>query len=366
MSRKNHDGSFRKLPNGTIEFAVSTGFDAYGKHQRKRFYGKTELECRKKHKEFIKAGEKQPVKIKEYTLSKWLDEWLRIYKENNVQASTYDEYVSFSCHIKRHKIGNMKLSQIKPIHVTEYFSSKIKYSHSYRKRSKFLINAAFESAIDNDFCLKNPVRRAEIAKKAQPEREAYTEEETQVIIDFAKSDEIFGLSIYIMLNTGIRSGEMRALTVDRIDFDNGIIKIDRAVKHTEELGKPKNGKTRYIPLEEDVTDFLKSKLQGKTGYIVSGDYYVSRAGFRSRYLHFFNRLDKYLKENGALPVKRKSPHSTRHTFGTLRQKNGMPIAMVAALLGHCSTEVTDKYTHLGDVSTLSEAVKKYPYLSTIA
>ena len=54
--RKNGDGSFRKLPNGSFKFAVSVGFDVYGKNQRKRFYGKSESECRKKYKEFLKGG----------------------------------------------------------------------------------------------------------------------------------------------------------------------------------------------------------------------------------------------------------------------------------------------------------------------
>jgi site-specific recombinase XerD len=44
----------------------------------------------------------------------------------------------------------------------------------------------------------------------------------------------------------------------------------------------------------------------------------------------------------------------------------MPIAMVAELLGHSSIEMTDKYTHLGDVATLSEAVRKYPFLKPMA
>jgi site-specific recombinase XerD len=73
-------------------------------------------------------------------------------------------------------------------------------------------------------------------------------------------------------------------------------------------------------------------------------------------------MNKFLEESGQTPIPFKSAHATRHTFGTIRQKNGMPIAMVAALLGHHSTEVTDKYTHVGDVATLTEAVKKYEFL----
>jgi len=366
MIRKKHDGSFRKLANGTIEFTVSVGFDVYGKHQRKRFYGKTEIECRKKYKDYLKGGEKEESRSKEYTLSAWLTLWLETFKEGNVEGSTYKDYVYLSKHIREHKIGKMKISQVKSLHITEFFKSINNYSDALRKKMRFLLNGAFESAIDNDFCAKNPVRRAVIAKKSQPEKEAFSEKETKIILDFAKTDELFGISVYIMLNTGIRSQEMRALTIDRIDFENGVVKIDRAVKRTNELGKPKNGKTRFIPLEEEVAEFLKSKLQGRTGYVIGGNDYVTHSGFRGRYESFFSRLNILLEEKGEKAIKIKSPHSARHTFSTLRQKSGMPVAMVAALLGHSSLAMTEKYTHFGDIDTLSEAVKKYAFLSSIA
>jgi integrase len=52
-----------------------------------------------------------------------------------------------------------------------------------------------------------------------------------------------------MMNTGVRSGEMCGMTMGQIDLERGVITIDRAIKHTEEPGLPKNNKTRYIPLE---------------------------------------------------------------------------------------------------------------------
>jgi integrase len=359
MIRKNGDGSYRKLSNGSVEFVVSIGYDAFGKRIRKRFYGNTETECRKKYKDFMKGGEVKTVKAKEYTLSAWLDEWLSIYKENNVQASTYIEYVNLTNHMKRHRIGKMKLTEIKPIHITEFFADLSTYSHSFRKRMRFLINGAFETAIDNDFCVKNPVRRAVIAKKAEKQREAFTEDEVRTIINFAKTDRLFGIPILIMLNTGIRSGEMRALTYSKIDFVNNVVAIDTSVKQTEEIGLPKNNKPRYVPIKNDIAKYLKANLCESTKFIIGDTHYITQAGFRSRYNKFFARLNKKLVNLGAEPIVKKSPHSMRHTYGTLLQKHGMPIAIVSELLGHHSTDVTDKYTHLNDVSVLSQAVEKY-------
>ena len=362
MQRKKGEGSYRKLPNSSYEFAIDVGNDIYGKRIRKRFYGSSESECRKKYKAFLKEGDKKPTQPKEHNLSSWIDEWLTVYKQGKCEDSTFRDYTYLANHVKEHKIGLMKLTVIKPIHITEYFSNKNEYSHSFIKRMKFLLNAAFETAIDNELIDRNPIRRAEIAKKTTPEKESYTETEAKIIEEFAKSDELFGVIMFIMLNSGIRAGEARALTVDKIDLDKGVIIIDKAVKKTGELGLPKNNKTRLIPLEDYVTEFLRVKLKGKTGYIVGGkEYHTTHSGFRGRYEWFFDRLNKHLEAKGENPITMRSPHAVRHTFASERTKRGMPVAILMELMGHSSREMTDHYTHVGDLRTLTEAVKKYSF-----
>ena len=357
MPRKKGEGSYQKLPNGTFEFSVELGRDIYGKRQRKRFYGQTEAECRKKYKQFLKDGEPETVS-QNLTLSVWVEKWLVTYKKGSVSEGTYSDYESLAAHVKSHKLGGLKLPQVKPINVTDFFADKKEYSYSFLKRMRFLINAAFEDAIDNELCDKNPVRRAVIPKKQQPPKEAFTEEETKTIVEFAKTDHLFGVAIYIMFNTGIRSQEMRALRLVSFDFANGIITIDRAVKRNGELGLPKNNKTRFIPIKPEAVDFIRDNL--RCGRYIIGDMdYVSKEGFRSRYNCFFDRLNKHLLRKGKEPIVVKSPHATRHTYATLLQKRGMPIAMVSALLGHESTDVTDKYTHVNDVNILTHAVRQY-------
>jgi integrase len=369
--RENHAGSFRTLPNGKVEMTVSIGFDANGKHQRKRFYGKNKTACRKQYEEFLAGGEEakqaamseSPVS-KELSLSSWmLDVYLPTYKDGNVEDSTYADYVYLANHVKEHKIGKMRLSQVKSIHVTEYFKDKLDLSQSFRKRSKFLLNAAFETAIDNDLCLKNPVRRAVIASKPEGEKIPFSQSNALTIEEFAKNDDLFGTAMYIMLHAGIRSQEMRALQVEKFDFKTGFVLIDRAVKKTGKLGLPKGNKIRIVPLEPEVAEFLEVALAGKSGYIVEKrGHYTTERGFRERYDGFFGRLNLCLKERGEKTVDLLPPHSTRHTFATYRQKGGMPVAILMAIMGHSSREMTDHYTHVDDMETLAEAIREYPFL----
>jgi len=256
----------------------------------------------------------------------------------------------------------MMLTEIKSMHITEYFADKIELSHSFFKRSKFLIKAAFEAAIDNDFCIKNPVKSAQIAKKpVPPKKPVFTEDEMETILEFAKTDEWFGLPIITMYNTATRAQEVRAMTVGQFDFSNeiGILTVDRAIKRNGELGLTKSNEARPVPLAPEVTEFIREKTAGMTKYILGDDHYVSKAGFEARYNHFFNRLNKWLESQGQKPIVKKSPHSLRRTRATFWHKNGMPLAMVSALLGHSSLEVTARYIGLSDTESLAEAVVKF-------
>jgi integrase len=279
--RSNGDGSFRILKNGTYELSVTINYKV------ERFYGKTKKACREGYEFFVVNGFKIPktksVKVAkeieakrkaeatgtpiavEHTLANWFRYWLTTYKKPNVSEGIYIDYCYLAKHVEEHAIGGMKLTEIKSMHVTEYFADKIELSHSFFKRSKFLIKAAFEAAIDNDFGIKNPVKSAQIAKKpVPPKKPVFTEDEMETILEFAKTDEWFGLPIITMYNTATRAQEVRAMTVGQFDFlsEIGIISIDRTIKRNGELGLTKSNEARPAPLEPEVTEFIKKKIAG--------------------------------------------------------------------------------------------------------
>lgn len=358
MSRKNGDGTFRVRPNGSVEYRVSYGTDMYGNPIRKSFYGKTETECRKKAKNFEKQLNTKDAVLVESTLGGWLDTWLTTYK-TNVRASTQTDYKYYIAIIKGHQISKMSIKDIKPLHVTSFFNSMSEYSGTIIKKLRFTLNAAFETAIDNDLCYKNPVRRASIPHKKQAEKTAYDTEQINTIKDFALTDELFGLPMLILLNTGARSGELRALKYCDFNLSERYLYITRSVKRDGAIGPPKNGKSRYVPLTYEFTEILKGKFAeplSKKYILGGGEEPVTAAGLRSRYKWFFDRLQKSLKESGKETIEEKSPHCIRHTYGTELQRQGMPIAIVSEILGHSSTDVTDKYTHLGNVTDLKHAL----------
>lgn len=358
-TRKAGDGSYRKKPNGRIEYTVSYGFDLYGKRIRKSFSGKTEAECRRKAKDYEAALNSKEEITQEYNLSDWLDRWLQLYKSRNVQAGTYDDYVYIVSIIKAHRVSGLRLIDIKPVHLMDFFGDNVHYSQTVLKKLRFVLNNAFEKAIDNDICYKNPMRRVDIPRKQTNEKDTFTEYEISRLKSFAESDELFGLPMLILINTGIRGGELRALTPGDIDIDNRCVYVRKAVKKGGEIGTPKNGKQRVVPLGKNCALLIGERLEGlpKNECIVGNrPTPVTEASFRSRYQQFIQRLNKKLSAEKEPEVRILSPHIMRHTYSTDLQRKGVPLAIVSRILGHSSTSVTDTYTHLGALEDLKNAL----------
>jgi integrase len=367
--RKRGDGNFRRLPGGSIEFTVSVGSDIYGKRIRKKFYGKTERECRNKRDDFIAEGRKIKSKTTlEHTVSSLLDEWLIVHRKErgSILSSTHTEYGILAARIKKYSIADMKVSKVDSTAVSDFFTDILNYSNTVRRKSRVVLNAAFELAVAKKYCESNPVKRVKIEVKPQIKKVAFTVDEMRTIINFAKTDEKFGLVMYIMLTSGIRSGEVRALTIDKFDFEKGFVRIDKAAKMNGELGVPKNNIIRLVPLEDEVLAFLAEKIDKNVNYLVGDGYCVTEDGFRGRYDAFFVRLNKYLKENGEKPVNFKPPHTTRHSYATRLWENDMPIAKISRLLGHKSITVTMQYLNLVDEDVMTEAVNKHSIIALLA
>ena len=251
----------------------------------------------------------------------------------------------------------MKLTNIKPIHVTGFFGDYVGYSHSFHKRMVFLLRASFEEAIDNDFCVKNPAKKIKPKGVMPEEKTVFSAEQVKQILKFAETDELFGIPVYILFNTRIRSGEMRALTGNKFDFENCILRVDQAVKRGGELGLPKHDKKRIVTLEPEVVEYLSTRINRNDRYIIGDNHYVTKSGFEGRYRNFAARLNKYLANIGAEPIDMETAHKVRHTVSTLWQANGMSRELAGELLGHGCVEVTNGYTHT-QLKTLQEVVRK--------
>jgi integrase len=221
------------------------------------------------------------------------------------------------------------------------------------KKFKLCLNSIFDSAIDNDLCYKNPAKKIPLPKsKGTKEKRDYTKEEAGIIIEYAKTHR-FGLDVILLLTLGLRRGELLGLMWEDVDFENKIIKINRAVSKSKNkvlVDVPKTkASIRQLPFDSDLLKLL-SDFKADSGYIIhnaKNSVYAPDNWNDRRYKIFFEEFKEVYKEMPILTA-----HELRHTCGTLLYKETGNIHAVSKFLGHSDILITAKiYVH-NDIETL--------------
>ncbi len=169
----------------------------------------------------------------------------------------------------------------------------------------------------------------------------------------------YRLFVTLAAGTGMRRGEILGLTLDRIAFDFGTVRVDRQLSRAARTGKPVFGppktpsSTRTIPVGDVVLQAIERH---------AGEYGTHESG-----LLFTTDLSNFVGTStihNAWRIAAKkvptdaTPHDLRHYFASVQIRGGQSIKVLQALLGHKSAvETWDTYGHLmGDEDTRSRAI----------
>jgi integrase len=140
--------------------------------------------------------------------------------------------------------------------------------------------------------------------------------------------------ITVALNTGMRIGELLALSWADIDLEAKKIRVRKSLcRVSGTLKTPKNGKQRDIFLNEAAIAALRS-LEHRVGTVFSVSYSAA-----------YDAITRISAKAGLDGV---GWHTLRHTFASLLVLEGVPLFTVSRLLGHSSIRITERYTHLND------------------
>ena len=267
-------------------------------------------------------------------LRKVADEWIRDIEErvtfNTMKGynSAYKKIVAFW--------DDTPMEDITAQQVTSWISS-YDLAQKTIKNILLVFREMFDYAYVNYGVQNNPALHIRSPKgKGKREREFPSEDDIDIVNE--NVDKPFGLMMYMALYTGLRRGELCALTWKDIDFEQKIIKVNKSIywtdDHVPHVKSPKTASgEREVPLMDSLADLLlpmKKRPQDR----VFGDlksYQVDKG------------IRKYMEETG-LGV---TLHGLRHGFASILYKNNVDIKTAAYVLGHAQSSTTlEIYTHL--------------------
>lgn len=375
--------------DGRYEAKITLGRGSEGKPIIKHFYSDiSTADARKKANDYkveweIANRTGGTVDLIDTPFEKWAEIWLETYKKGKVKNNTY--YGSYQIPVERHLIPYFKgcgLKSIKPVDVQRFFDYKGKScSAESIKKMRACLKAIFDTGIDNDLCFKNPVKKnLTITSSIDPiSKRAYTQSEYDKILEFAKRHEN-GLSIILLMETGMSRSELLGIKWENIDFENSVINLVQGSvvaknPETEQWGIVTDGlkneyRSRPVPVKSWVADLLKAqprtiwvggnKRKGLPPFPVQTEFVIhSPEGKVFDPNHWHRRLYKPFMEDmhAAHPdIPILNPHELRHTRATLWKNDGVDIFTIAKLLGHADLEMlSKKYAH-NDIGALKKAL----------
>lgn len=196
---------------------------------------------------------------------------------------------------------------------------------------------------DEDYIVKSPVRRIHRVKSTIAVKEAFSDENIEVLRDECKSIRELAI-IELLLSTGMRVGELVNLNIADMNFeDRSCIVLGKGNKQREVYfdAKTKLHLKQYLDSRKDDNEALfVSDIKPHQRLTISTIEYLVRTLGRSA------------------NIKKVHPHRFRRSCATMAIDKGMPIEQVKQLLGHTKIDTTMHYA-LVNQANVKHSHRKY-------
>ncbi len=336
---KNKDGSKTTIWNvdyfdNTRQRVVKGGFKTKAEAERYLTAIRLELEkgsCKKQNKQL--------------TFKDIANSFMENYAVSYCRKSTVSGYYGY---LKNHILPyfqNYKAIEITANHIRAYI---VQMQEKGLKNKTInhtinLLSGIFNKAVEAGFVTYNPVASVSRLKLPHMEMEFLDTFDIKALLNTAKSEfPTFYPLLQTAIATGMRRGELLALTWNDIDFERKLIRVNKSY-HNGSLEETKTKKSvRNVCFPENLgavlMEWKKIAPKSKVVFCSSTGSYLDPNNMSKRY------FKPCLEKAG---VKNIRFHDLRHTYASLMIAKKMPIKFIQQQMGHSSIQVTlDKYGHL--------------------
>ena len=351
--------NIRKRKDGRWEARYPSGVNEKGQKTYSSVYGDTYKEAKEKRNWVLQHQNSYPQVLSNKPLfSDILALWIADNRIHLKNATIYRYSYLIETHILP-ELGAIQVDQITSSTINAFLAKKLSdgridgrggLSTAYVRSIMLVINSALQFATENRLCNplltqihKPPLQSKELAVLSKDEQKKL---ESVLLTDMNETK----LGIYISLYTGLRIGEICALSWEDIDIANRTIYVRHTLTRIRVI---ENGKTvtknsidtpktksslRCIPICSTLAQVLNDYLPNVTSeYVVS-----NKTGFVSPRT-FEYRYKKIMKESKISFI---NYHGLRHTFATRCIESGVDVKSLSEILGHANVSITlNTYVH---------------------
>ena len=281
------------------------------------------------------------------------DTFIDIYMKDlkpQIKLSTYvNKENIIETHIRPY-FENKSLAQITSTDILQWQNELLSirddqgkgYAQTYLRTIQNQLNAILNHAVKYYDLAKNPcIANKKMGKAKAKEMLFWTKDEYLMFSEEMKEKPVSYYIFQLLYWTGIRCGELLALTRADFDLENQILRINKTfqvIKGKEIVTSPK---TENSNRKIDLPDFLCNEMQDYFESLYKLDENSRIFQVTKSYLH--HEMDRGSKRSG---VKRIRLHDLRHSSCALLINLGYSPVQIGDRLGHESVVITERYSHL--------------------
>ena len=272
------------------------------------------------------------------SVRKWIDR-----REMNLAASTILGYKTLlRKYIEPSETAGKPIEKIDEDDLLTLLRPLITAGHTRQAQLlQILVGAVLRDAVRHRVISWNPMECVDRVKHHARFRAWLTEEQAQLLIRSSReAGDRYYIAWVLMLCCGLRRGEMLGLRWEDVDFQRGLLRVERQRLRIDrkiiETTPKSAASVREIPLDEAILAELR--LQRRRGrYIIEATPEQLTAG-----------LESAVRRAG---VPRVTLHGLRHTMAATAASEKIDIKTLQTIMGHAHFSVTaDVYAHCNDLA----------------